>query len=257
RLGIAEHDADLLAKLVDEDETAFRFRDCAGELPQRLRHEPRLQPHLRVAHFAFDFRLRHERRDRVDDDDVDAVRSNEYLDDLERLLAVVRLRDEEVIEIHAKLLRIRGVERVLRVDKRGEAAELLRFRNHLKGKGRLAGRLRSEDLDDAAARHAADAEREVDADRAGGNGVDRLNGAFLAKAHDRSLAELLFDLADGDVDSLEAFAVLTVVSFDGGHARAPVTRGEVTALFMARGAPPPLARAAALEDSLLARAAGA
>src|SRR5439155_1271338 len=170
RLGIAEHDADLLAKLVDEDETAFRFRDRAGELPQRLRHEPRLQPHLRVAHFAFDFRLRHERRDRVDDDDVDAVRSNEHLDDLERLLAVVRLRDEEAIEI---------------------------------------------------------------------------------------LAKLLFDLADGDVDSLEAFAVLPVVSFDGGHARAPVTRGEVTALFMARGAPPPLARAAALEDSLLARAAGA
>src|SRR6266576_3721905 len=35
-----------------------------------------------------------------------------------------------------------------------------------------------------------------------------------------------FDLADGDLDGLEAFAVLTVVSFDGGHARAPVTRGK-------------------------------
>ena len=63
---IAEHDADLLAQLVDEDEARLRLRDGAGELAERLRHEARLQAHLRVAHLAFDFSLGHERGHRVD-----------------------------------------------------------------------------------------------------------------------------------------------------------------------------------------------
>src|SRR6185295_11454250 len=65
---VSEHHADLLAQLVDEDQAALRSRDGAGELAERLRHEARLQAHLRLAHLAFDFRLRHQRRDRVDDD---------------------------------------------------------------------------------------------------------------------------------------------------------------------------------------------
>ena len=186
----------------------FDFDDDAGELAERLRHEPRLQPHLRVAHLAFDFGLRHERRHRVDDDDVDAVRADEDLDDLERLLAVVGLRDEQVVDVDAELLRVRRVERVLGIDERRHAAELLRFGNHLQRQRRLARRLGPEDLDDAAARHAADAERVVDADGAGRNRVDRLNGALLAEAHDRALAELLLDLADGQIDGLQAFLVL-------------------------------------------------
>src|SRR6185436_5288794 len=60
RFRVAEHDADFLAQLVDEHEARLRLRDDAGELAERLRHEPGLQPHLRVAHLAFDFRLGHE-----------------------------------------------------------------------------------------------------------------------------------------------------------------------------------------------------
>mgnify|MGYP003694647087 CR=1 FL=1 len=106
----------------------FDFDDGAGELAQRLRHEARLQAHLRFAHLAFDFGLGHERRHRVDDDDVDAVRADQHLDDFERLLAVVRLRDQQVVDVDAQLLRIRGVERVLGVHERRHAAELLRLR---------------------------------------------------------------------------------------------------------------------------------
>ena len=40
---------------------------------------------------------------------------------------------------------------------------------------------------------------------------DRRDGVLLAQAHDRALAELLLDLADGQLDGLEAFAVVTVV----------------------------------------------
>src|SRR5216684_7958923 len=100
---------------------------------------------------------------------------------------------------------------MLRIHERGDAAKLLRFRNDLQRQRRLARRLRAEDLDDAPARHAADAERVVDADGAGRNRVDRLNRALLAEAHDRSLAKLLFDLADREFDRFKALAILTVV----------------------------------------------
>src|SRR5512143_3091325 len=58
RLGVPEHDADLLADLVDEDERGLRLRDDGRELPERLRHETRLQAHRRVAHLALELGFR-------------------------------------------------------------------------------------------------------------------------------------------------------------------------------------------------------
>ena len=51
----------------------LRFETDAGQLAQSLRHQPSLQSHVRVAHFAFELRFRHQRGHRVDDDDVDRV----------------------------------------------------------------------------------------------------------------------------------------------------------------------------------------
>src|SRR5467141_1319546 len=74
----------------------------------------------------------------------------------------------------------------------------------------------------ASARDAADAQRVVDADRARGNRIDRLNRALLAQAHDGPLAELLLDLTNGQLHGLGTFAVHPVVFFgsidslDGG-----------------------------------------
>ena len=63
RFGVAEHDADLLAQLIDEDHRGARAVDRPGELAQRLAHEPGLQAGQRVAHLPFDFGFGHERRD--------------------------------------------------------------------------------------------------------------------------------------------------------------------------------------------------
>src|SRR5262249_42321477 len=153
------------------------------------------------------------------DNHIDAARSDEDLDDFESLLAVVGLRDEQVVQIDAQLLGVDGIERVLGVDKRRHAAQLLGFGNDLQRERGLARRLRPENLDDAAARHATDAQGVVDADGAGRNGVDRLDGALLSQAHDRALAKLLFDLADGQIHGPEAFAVLSFVEW--GHAVSP------------------------------------
>jgi len=204
-LRVAEHDADLFAELVDEDERRFRFRDDTGELAQRLRHQARLQAHLRFAHLAFDFGLRHERGDGVDDDDIHAVGADEDFDNLERLLAMIGLRHEQVFEIDAELLRVLRIERVFRIDERGHAAQFLRFCDDLQRKRGLAGGFRPEDCHDPASRKPADAERIVDADRSRGDRLHWRNGATLSEAHDRSLAELFFDLADRDIDGAGAF----------------------------------------------------
>ncbi len=190
----------------------LRLRDGAGELAQRLRHEARLQAHLRFAHLALDFGTRHEGGHRVDDDDVDAAGADEDLDDLERLLAVVGLRHQQVVDVDAELPGVLRVERVLGVDERRQAAVLLRLGNDLQGQRGLAGRFRPEDLDDATARQAADAERVVDADRAGRDGFHGRDGVALPEAHDGALAKLLLDLADGHVEGLDPF-----LSFVDGH----------------------------------------
>src|SRR4029079_6838518 len=50
RFRIAEHDADLLAKLIDEDHRRLRPGDRTSELAQRLAHEPCLQSDVRISH---------------------------------------------------------------------------------------------------------------------------------------------------------------------------------------------------------------
>src|SRR5262245_9444284 len=103
---IAEHDADLHADLVDKNHHGVGPRNGAGQFAQSLRHQPRLQAHVRIAHLAFDFRLRHQGRYRVDDQDIDGAAANESLADFQRLFTMVRLRDQEVVCLNTKLLRV-------------------------------------------------------------------------------------------------------------------------------------------------------
>jgi hypothetical protein len=85
---------------------------------------------------------------------------------------------------------------VLGVDERADAAAALRLGDHVVDERRLAGRLRPEDLDDAAAREAADAEREVQGERTGRHGSDRHRGAVV-HLHHGALAEVPLDLPEG------------------------------------------------------------
>jgi hypothetical protein len=80
------------------------------------------------------------------------------------------------------------------------AACLLRFRDRVQRQRRLAGRFRAEDLDDAAARQAEPAQREVERRRAGRDTFIDLDA--VGQAHDRALAVLTFDLRQGGFDGL-------------------------------------------------------
>src|SRR5688572_5572159 len=211
RLGVAEHHADLHADLVDEDDDGVRALDVAGELPERLRHQAGVQADLQLAHLALDLGLRREGRDRVDDDDVDRAGAHEHVGDLERLLAGVRLGDQELLDVDAELLGVDGIERVLRVHECGDAAQLLGLRDDRQRQRRLARGLRAVDLDHAAARHAADAERHVEAERSGRYDFDVGIGRVLAEAHHGTLAELFLDLAERGAQRLLAVAVFHAV----------------------------------------------
>ena len=178
-----------------------RLGDDGGELAQRLRHQPRLQARERIAHLAFDLRARHERGDAIDDDDVDGVAADERVADLERLLAGVRLRDEQLADVDAARLGVVLVERVLDVDVGGDAAGALRRRDDVVGERGLAGALRAVDLGDAAARQAADAEREVEREGAGGDDVD-LEVLGVAELHDGAAAVALLDIGEGVLERL-------------------------------------------------------
>ncbi len=150
-----------------------------------------------VAHLALDLGLRRQRRDRVDDDDVHRAGPDQHVRDLQRLLAGVRLRDQQVIDVDAELLGIDRVQRVLGIDEGRRAAGLLALGDDLQRQRRLARGLRPVDLDDPALRQPADAERDVEPQRARRDDLDVATSGRIAEAHDRALAELFFDLAEG------------------------------------------------------------
>ena len=89
--GRAEHHAELVAKLVDEDAGGVGLRYGCSELAQGLRHESCLESHLAFAHIALNFSLWGECSHRVDHDDVDSRRADKLVGDFESLLAVVGL----------------------------------------------------------------------------------------------------------------------------------------------------------------------
>ena len=136
-----------------------------------------------------------QRGDGVHHDHVHRAGAHQRFGNLERLLAGVRLGDEKVVDIHAQRAGIGGLERVLHVDIRGLAAALLGAGDDVQRERRLAAGFGAVDLDDAAARHAADAEREVERKRAGGDGF-HVHGNVIAETHDRALAVILFDLSE-------------------------------------------------------------
>ena len=94
---------------------------------------------------------------------------------------------------------------MLDVDESNHAALALGFGQDVLAQRRLARRLRAEDLRHAAARYAADAEREVQGDRACGNDVHGLSFG-RAEAHDRAPPELLLDGQDCGIYGLGALA---------------------------------------------------
>ena len=153
------------------------------------------------------FGARHQGRDGIDYQHVDGAGAHQGVGDFQRLFAGVGLRDQQFIDIDTELLGIAGIECVFGIDEGAGATHFLGFGDHVQGQGRLAGAFRPVDLDNAPARQAADAEADIEADGARGNGrgIDHL---ALSQAHDRALAESPFDLSERGIQGLAFIHVL-------------------------------------------------
>src|SRR5205085_1101344 len=105
--------ADALAQLVDEDDGRLRAIDRGGDLSESLRHEPRLKAHVGVSHLTFDLGSGYQGSHGIDDDDVHCATAHQHLRNLQSLLASIRLRDQNVVDVHAQLGGINGVQGML------------------------------------------------------------------------------------------------------------------------------------------------
>jgi hypothetical protein len=127
---------------------------------------------MRIAHFAFQLGAGHERGDGVDHQNVERTGAHQRVGDFERLLARVGLGDEKIVDIDAELSGVAGIERVFGVDDGAGAAFFLRFGDDLQRERGFTGAFRAVNFDDAPARQAADAKRDIEAERTGGDGLD-------------------------------------------------------------------------------------
>ena len=104
RFGSSEHHPDFFAELVDEDRGGARIVQCASHFSQRLAHQPGLQADVAVPHLAFDLGPRHQRGDRVDDQDVQRAGADQHVGDLQRLLTGVGLGYQQRVGVHPSFL---------------------------------------------------------------------------------------------------------------------------------------------------------
>ena len=161
RFGRAEHHADLLADLVDEDHRRLGLGDHAGQLAHRLAHEPGLQADVRIADLAFELLLGHQGGHGVDDDHVHGVGLDEHFGDVHRFLAATGLADQQRFQFDAQLLGPTGIEGVFGIDKGGDAAASLGLGHDVQGERRLAAGLRAKDFHNAAVGNALAAQGQV------------------------------------------------------------------------------------------------
>ena len=89
---------------------------------------------------------------------------------------------------------------MLGVDERRHPRFALRFGDDMVAQRRLAGRLGSVYFNDTAARDSAHAQREIEAQRPGRDHLNGQLGAGLSQLHDGTLAELLLDLRQGEIE---------------------------------------------------------
>ena len=158
-----------------------------------------MQTHEAVAHLALDLGAGHQRRHGVHHHHVDGAGAHQRLSDLQRLLAGIRLGDQHVLHIDAQRLGIGGIQRVLGVHEGHLTAHLLGLGQHMKGQRGLTGGFRAVDLHHAATGQAADAQRQIQRQRTGGDGL-HIGHVAVAIAHDGALAIHLLDLLHSGLD---------------------------------------------------------
>ena len=214
-LGVAVHDAYLLAELVDEDDHGLALGDDGRELTHGLGHEAGLHTHGSGTHVALDLLTGHQSGHRVHHHHVHGPRAHQRLADGQSILAAVGLGDQQVVNVHAQSLGIDGIQGMLGINEGGLTAGLLYLGGDVKSHGGLTRGLRPKDLNDTAAGNAADTQSHVQSQRARVDGLYRHAG-IVAQLHDGALAEVLLDLLHGGLEGLALLLAVCVIGDKGG-----------------------------------------
>ena len=91
---------------------------------------------------------------------------------------------------------------MLRVDKACNPTPLLNLGHHMQGNRGLSAGFRAVNLDNPAFRHTAQPQGNIQAQTACGNRLHIHGNGGIAQLHNRSLAKILFNLADGRLQGL-------------------------------------------------------
>lgn len=86
---------------------------------------------MRISHIPVNLCLGHQCGHRVYDHDIHRPGTDHCLRNLQRLLPVIRLRDVKIVYIYANVLGIDRIQRMLRINKPGNAASLLHLCHHM------------------------------------------------------------------------------------------------------------------------------
>ena len=140
-----------------------------------------------VAHVPLDFRPGGQRGHRVHHHHVDGAGAHQGLADLQSLLTGVRLGDEHGVDVHPQGPGVGGVQGVLGVDEGHLAPPLLGLGQDVQGQSGLTRGFRAVNFNDAPLGDAANAQRNIQGQRAGGDGIHHDPGV-LPQAHDGALA---------------------------------------------------------------------
>ena len=116
-----------------------------------------------ISHITVDLRLGHQGCHRVHDHNIHSAGADHCLCDLQGLFTVIWLGNIQVIDIHADVLRVNGIQGMLRIDKAGDPSSLLYLRHHMKGNGGLTAGLRAVDLDHTSLGNASQSQSDIQA----------------------------------------------------------------------------------------------
>src|SRR5215470_9348971 len=144
---------------------------------------------MRVAHLALELGAGNEGCHRIDHQHVYRSGADKRVGNLERLLAGIGLGNQQFVDVDAELASVGRIEGMLGIDESAGPTSPLSFGDDMQSQGRFTGALWSVYLDDTAARQAADAKRDIEAERTGGDHLGIRRGLARSELHDRALAK--------------------------------------------------------------------
>src|SRR5271154_7224680 len=143
-----------------------------------------------IAHLSVELRLWHKGCYGVHHQHIDGVRPDQRFDDLQCLLTIVRLADQQIVDVYSELASVGRIERMLRIHKRRQTTSLLRLCNNLQRNRCLTRGFRAKDLNNASSWNSTHTQCCVERDGTRRNDRNR-HDILRAEPHDGTLAKLL------------------------------------------------------------------